>query len=217
MIRKFLTVIVIISILVSTINFNQSFATNTTKESNIYEENTHRYNLLNEQINYKYGRLSGMCISIENTCLKCGKVITKEIGHKLEIESKVSPTCTDSGSVVYRCKVCKKIFNEKKLPKLKHQFEISVIKEPTCYLDGTITYSCIICNETRTQILKKLGHNYVRRVIRPTCIDYGYTIYTCSTCKKYYKTDIIEARGHDIHKSVVNGETEYYCYNCDTF
>ena len=40
--------------------------------------------------------------------------------------------------------------------------------------------------------------SYVAQVIEPTCIDQGYTLYTCSVCGKSYKDNWTEPLGHNM-------------------
>ena len=41
-------------------------------------------------------------------------------------------------------------------------------------------------------------HSYTSEVVAATCIEDGYTIYTCSLCGDSYKGDIVRAEGHNV-------------------
>lgn len=58
-------------------------------------------------------------------------------------------------------------------------------------------------------------HSYSSSVKVPTCTQWGYTKYTCSSCDEYYMANYTEATGHDWELSV-EGSTisTYICNNC---
>ena len=62
-------------------------------------------------------------------------------------------------------------------------------------------------------------HNYIKKVVEPTCSEVGYTVYTCS-CGEQYTDNTVSALGHDCSKSTVkptctsNGYTLYTCNRC---
>ena len=45
--------------------------------------------------------------------------------------------------------------------------------------------------------LKPHEHTYEKEVTAPTCLNQGYTVYTCTECKYSYTSDYVEALGHD--------------------
>ena len=71
----------------------------------------------------------------------------------------------------------------------------------TCTEDGVKTYTCTACNETRTEAIEMLGHDYDTAVTAPTCTEPGYTTHTCSRCGVSYTDASADATGHNI----VNG------------
>lgn len=62
---------------------------------------------------------------------------------------------------------------------------------------GETTVNVIDTNSGISDSVKvTVNHNYVKRVIDPTCYIGGYTVFTCSTCNDSYITDELPARGH---------------------
>ena len=65
-------------------------------------------------------------------------------------------------------------------------------------------------------------HSYVKEIIEPTCIESGYTLYSC-VCGDSYKEDIVASLDHDqvIHDkkdptcTEVGWDTYITCNNCD--
>lgn len=77
---------------------------------------------------------------------------------------------------------------------------------------------CSGCNET----LSTSSHTYEEEVTSATCLNGGYTIYSCS-CGYTYKGNIVSANGHTYDEGEVikeattssYGEKIYTCINCD--
>lgn len=65
-------------------------------------------------------------------------------------------------------------------------------------------------------------HEYTQAVVQPTCLQSGYTLYSCKKCDYEYTGDIVPAKGHDYETSVVNptckqgGYDFHDCKNCDS-
>lgn len=65
------------------------------------------------------------------------------------------------------------------------------------------------------------GHDYIPKVILPTCSTGGYTIYTCSRCGVSYTTDKTSALGHSYSAKTTaatctsGGYTTYTCTRCN--
>ena len=67
-----------------------------------------------------------------------------------------------------------------------------------------------------------VDHNYKKIVIAPTCTDFGYTIYSCSDCDRFFIKDWVDAQGHDetvfevVDPTCTDfGYTTCYCLRCD--
>ena len=51
--------------------------------------------------------------------------------------------------------------------------------------------------------IKKFNHNYTTENTAPTCIDQGYTTYTCMECGHIYRYNYIEPEGHKFDEGVI--------------
>lgn len=91
---------------------------------------------------------------------------------------------------------------------------------------GYTEYICANCGVSyKTEYSKPLGHDYQAEVINPTCLENGYTTYTCQNegCEESYISDYREATGHKwdggttVTDSICNAEgmLEYRCENCN--
>ena len=101
--------------------------------------------------------------------------------------------------------------------------EGTVTTEPTCTEPGVKTYTCSGCDETRTEEIEALGHDYVDTVTAPTCTELGHTTHTCSRCGNSYVDTYVDALGHDFGEwtevtaatcTAVGSETRE-CSRCD--
>ena len=73
-------------------------------------------------------------------------------------------------------------------------------EKSTCQTHGHAEYTiCDICGEILSGSAEELpltDHDFVAKVTPTTCLDGGYTTYTCSICKASYIADITEPTGH---------------------
>ena len=101
-----------------------------------------------------------------------------------------------------------------------------ITKAPTCTTDGEQKRSCTSkdCGHyTETATIPAKGHKYVDTVVAPTCTTGGYTLHTCSVCKKSYKDNETQPTGHKYITNTVeatcetDGYTEEKCSNCDYY
>lgn len=67
-----------------------------------------------------------------------------------------------------------------------------------------------------------IDHNYVETVIEPTCTDFGFTIYSCTDCDRYFIMDVLSEHGHDFTQITTveptcteRGYNACYCSRCD--
>lgn len=68
-------------------------------------------------------------------------------------------------------------------------------KDATCTAVGTITYSCAACNESWTETIPALGHDYKQEVTKkPTANTEGEETITCSRCD-YHETQVLPVTG----------------------
>lgn len=72
-----------------------------------------------------------------------------------------------------------------------------VTKAPTEESTGIRTYTCTKCGNAYTETIAKLPHThkYTAKVTAPTCLDKGYTTYTCK-CGDSYLSEYKDAKGH---------------------
>ena len=123
------------------------------------------------------------------TCTVCNKTKAETIeatGHDWN-ETTTPATCGKAGSVDRTCKACGVTEHVKDLPATgNHAWDAGTITtEATCDGKGIKTFTCTVCNETKTEEIAALGHNF----------SYGY----CSRCglnsnynQKAYEQDIFE-------------------------
>ena len=123
------------------------------------------------------------------TCTVCNKTKAETIeatGHDWN-ETTTPATCGKAGSVDRTCKACGVTEHVKDLPATgNHAWDAGKITtEATCDGKGVKTFTCTVCNETKTEEIAALGHNF----------SYGY----CNRCglnskynQKAYEQDIFE-------------------------
>ena len=98
-----------------------------------------------------------------------------------------------------------------------HDYIPVVSVSPTCTEYGLREYMCRHCGHRDEESyppeqIDFTGHDYSSRTTEPTCIESGYTTYTCS-CGHSYIGDEVEAKGHDF--TTVNRFPTYTEYICD--
>lgn len=81
------------------------------------------------------------------------------------------------------------------------------------------SYDDVVFNCQNGSVLLCYEHIYAAQVVAPSCIESGYTVYTCSNCGNSYKSDYTDAVGH-MYKYIntdANGEIEYSCEYCGDY
>ena len=106
--------------------------------------------------------------------------------------SEKKATCTEEGTIKYRCKYCKDIYEDKQ-DALGHIYTKKVIA-PTCDSEGYTIYTCKR-NSKHTLVkdfVKETGHKYGTWKVekKPTCITTGWETTVCSVCKDEVGRDI---------------------------
>ena len=171
----------------------------------------------------------------------CDEVVSK---HNYTT-SVTAPTCEDKGYTTYTC-ACGDSYVDDYVDALGHDYDEGVITTPaTCTEKGVKTYTCQNDKaHTYTEDVDALGHtdgddadhvcdrdgcdevvsehNYASKVTAPTCVEKGYTTYTCA-CGDSYKADYVDALGHSFKNYVadgnatctVDGTETAKCDNCD--
>ena len=77
----------------------------------------------------------------------------------------------------------------------EHDWQEASGTDPTCTLPGKVTLSCAKCQQTKTETLPALGHDWQVKQTVTTQYDeegnltqQGYTIFECSRCHEQYKS-----------------------------
>ena len=137
----------------------------------------------------------------EKECIRCNDKVSETIAkldHTHNYTSVVTnPTCVDKGYTTYTCS-CGDSYISNEVDPLGHTEELIPGKEATCTESGlTEGKKCSVCNETLVEQveIETIDHAYTEEVTEPTCVDKGYTTYTCS-CGDSYKDNETNALGH---------------------
>ncbi len=159
----------------------------------------------------------------------CGKTKTESVssaGCKPSSEwiQTVKPTCTTEGEEVQYCTVCKNPVNVRTVDALGHDESKTWSEKtaPTCTNAGEEIKVCTRCGiELDSRAIKENGHDYTKEVTAPTCVDKGYTTYTCKQGDHTYIADYVDAKGHTAGKveikdatAVSDGLKTVYCKDC---
>lgn len=88
------------------------------------------------------------------------KVEEKACEHEYQISEEKQATCTEEGSVTYKCSKCGDTYSQI-INKKEHDYQ-AVVTEPTCTEAGFTTYTCKWCNDTyKANEVPASGHEYV--------------------------------------------------------
>lgn len=142
------------------------------------------------------------CFICEEEMSRVKQTVPK-LGHRYK--SKVtSPTCTEKGYTTYTCSRCGDSYVADFVDPSGHKNREPVKENehaPTCenkgYYDTVV--SCAVCQNELSRVtteIPALGHDYAVEIIAPTCIEQGYTIYTCTRCGKSYEDDFVPELSH---------------------
>ena len=134
-----------------------------------------------------------------------------------------APTCTTDGEQKRSCtsKDCGHYTETATIPAKGHSYKVTSEANPCT--GGKVTYTCSKCGDSYTEDVAAQGHKYVDTVVAPTCTTGGYTLHTCSVCKKSYKDNETQPTGHKYITNTVeatcetDGYTEKKCSNCDYY
>ncbi len=147
-------------------------------------------------------------------CMDCGiKYIPDETrtdprGHHYDDVVVTDPTCTEGGYTTYTC-YCGISYVDDHVAALGCNYSEWEITDPaTCTEDGERSKTCARCGDVVTEVIPATGHSHVPTVTAPTCIEGGYTTYTCH-CGNTYTDNYVEAKGH---VEVVDKAVEPTCY-----
>lgn len=134
-----------------------------------------------------------------------------------------SATCGSGGSTTYTC-ICgktKTVVGDASACNPSEEWTVTI--EPTCTTVGEEAQLCTMCgNPVNTREIEALGHEYETEVVAPTCVEQGYTVYTCIRGDHTYNDDFTPAKGHTPGRAeyiyptaIVDGIRYIHCADCD--
>ena len=167
------------------------------------------------------------------TCSVCGDTYTSDevsaLGHDFgEWTVSAQASCTESGTETRSCSRCDAT-ETRATAALGHTEGEAVEEnrnEAGCTESGSydsVVY-CTVCGaelSRETVTLPAAGHSYTASVTAASCIETGYTTYTCSRCGDTYTSDEVAPLGHDwvagetvAPTHTTDGYTAYTCSRC---
>ena len=171
-----------------------------------------------------------------HTCSRCSHsyaVTIPATGHtsgNIVVENSTAATCGQAGSydeVIY-CVLCdEELSRERKtVNALPHSYNNWVVtKEASCTESGTIVYTCTLCEDSYTEEIEALGHNYSSAYtidIEAGCTTNGSKSQHCSRCNSKTNVTTIPAFGHTYGAWIIiiepgctsNGAQKHTCETC---
>lgn len=130
------------------------------------------------------------------TCTKCGDSYTGNTVNALGHDYKTfvtEPTCTEQGYTAYACSRGDDLYYSNYVAAKGHSYG-------KWYTDSTQANTerrdCQRCGHYETSATSAHEHSYISSVTAPTCMEQGYTTYTCTTCGNRYVGNYVDAKGH---------------------
>ena len=159
-------------------------------------------------------------------CSRCGDVKQEQtkiekLGHDFETTTILEPTCTAGGIKQTKCTRCDDATTLENIKPTGHTYQ-DTVTAPTCDTPGFTKHICSVCQDTYTDsYTAPVEHAYDNgTVTKPaTCSEEGEMTYTCTICKKSYKTAISKT-AHNFVAVVTDpthvdaGYTTYTCSIC---
>ena len=166
------------------------------------------------------------------TCTLCNKIYsdataTTEItdttvpavGHNEKVIPAVEATCEGTGLTEGKqCETCGKITVAQETVGAKgHEIvfngpgTITVITPAKCTEEGVGSAYCHRCKTDINVRLGAKGHSYSSVITAPTCVEAGYTTFTCTSCDDTYKANEVDATGHSPAEAVKENVTSATC------
>lgn len=120
----------------------------------------------------------------------------------------IVPTCDAGGYTIHTCSLCGNSYKDSYTAVLGHTDENG---------DG----KCDRCSFDMNDVTPDCQHDYTEVITPPTCVDPGFTTYTCTKCQDSYTVDNTDATGiHDYVDTVTlptcstQGYTTHTCSVC---
>ncbi len=143
--------------------------------------------------------------------------------------------CDASGEKALTCTICGHKYQTEVVPAGHDQPRSKEGVEPTCTSSGMREHwVCPYCGKYFLQedgkyyevrftdiYLPPVNHDYHSTAVKPTCLEQGYTLHTCSKCGAFYQTDPVDAQGHEFiflwnwAEDCTAAELEITCSRCD--
>ena len=128
-----------------------------------------------------------------DTCSRCDYTtyrVDPAKGHTTVIDAAVPATCTETGLTEgSHCSVCKTVFTPQTVTEaLGHNYG------DWTHVDATKTHQRVCANDASH--IETVDCEFTSVVTAPTCLNDGYTTYTCSDCGYTYVDDNTAALGH---------------------
>lgn len=140
-------------------------------------------------------------------------------------QTRISATCTSSGSISLFCYRCYEPKTQL-LPALGHDY-ITTRTDPTCTTPGSIVSTCSRCQDVQTEPIPALDHDWQEAVrADPTCTTPGSITSTCSRCQdtqtetlptlyhSWESGEIVPSTYDEDGSLVTEGYTFYNCSSC---
>lgn len=171
-------------------------------------------------------------------CSRCGaktdETVIPATGHQEVIDAAVAPTCTQTGLTEGKhCSVCNAVLTpQTTVEKLPHSWDDGVeTKAPACTEEGVKTFTCTRCNNTKTESIPALDHDWGEWVVRIPATEEmdGSKTRTCQRDSNHTETQTIPKLNHThnmkYHPAVdadcgtgTPGNIEYWvCSGCGKF
>lgn len=112
----------------------------------------------------------------------------------------LEPTCTQTGTIGYRCELCGESIVSGIIPAKGHQPGVErILQEADCLQKGKKGVLCSVCNDVISSVeIPMQGHtpDIFVDVLGATCTAGGIRVQYCKVCKATLNTEKVEAYGH---------------------
>ncbi len=162
---------------------------------------------LYEVLGFNYQGIADIRITVTSENTKVKKVYRFKVINADDVcshnyvASETPATCLDAGKITYTCDICGDSYSEA-IPALNHALIPHAAKPATCKETGWDAYeTCSRCDYTTYQEIAAIEHTYKAEITEPTCLEKGYTTYTCA-CGDSYVADYTAATDHPNRQTI---------------